>query len=125
MLDIFTVSFFGHRIVENFSLIESQVEKIIMDLLSEKEYVEFLVGRNGEFDQIVSSSIRRAKKNYRDDNCCHNLILPYETAIYHNNYDYFNNYYDQVDIFKKSNSHFKAAIQERNKEMVNRSEKKS
>ncbi len=123
MLEIFTVSFFGHREVDNFFCIEEQLEKLIIELLSTKEYVEFLVGKNGEFDQLVSSTIRRIKKNYRDDNCYHTLILPYDTAQYRDNYASFNEYYDQVDIYENSyKAHFKAVFQNRNRQMVDRSD---
>ncbi len=40
-------------------------------------HVEFLVGRNGEFDQLVSSTVRRVKRNFRDDNSALVLVLPY------------------------------------------------
>ena len=40
-------------------------------LLQEHKYVEYLVGRNGEFGQIVSSIIRRCKREYRSDNTSH------------------------------------------------------
>lgn len=62
MMETFTVSFFGHRTVENITEVEKKLEVIIRDLISTKEYVEFLVGRDGEFDQIVSSVIRRCQK---------------------------------------------------------------
>lgn len=77
MLDIYTVSFFGHREVDNLRYVEDQLFELIRDLLGSKEYVEFLVGRNGEFDQTVSSAIKRVKRSYRNDNCCHTLVLPY------------------------------------------------
>ena len=64
----YTVSFFGHRVIEDPLLIEQRLEQLIRKLLKEKEYVEFLVGRDGEFDQIVSSTIRRCKRVVRDDN---------------------------------------------------------
>ena len=44
------------------------------------EYIEFLVGRDGEFDQLVSSTIRRCKRTIRDDNSSLVLVLPYMTA---------------------------------------------
>ena len=63
----YTVSFFGHRVIEDPLRIEHQLERLIRKLLKEKAYVEFLVGRDGEFDQIVSSTIRRCKREYRND----------------------------------------------------------
>ena len=49
-MKLFTVSFFGHRIVSEFREAEERVEALIHTLLLENEYVEFLVGRNGDFD---------------------------------------------------------------------------
>ena len=67
-MNLFAVSFFGHRQVDDPFLIERQLESIIRELLLTKEYVEFLVGRDGEFDQLVSSTVRRCKRTIRDDN---------------------------------------------------------
>lgn len=120
-MDIFTVSFFGHREVSQFSLVENRLDEIIRQLLREKDYVEFLVGRNGEFDQLVSSAIRRAKRFFRDDNSSLVLVLPYMTAEYRNNEDSFHDYYDEIEICQSStDAHFKAAVQIRNREMVDR-----
>ena len=49
-MNLFAVSFFGHRQVDDPFLIERQLESIIRELLLTKEYIEFLVGRDGEFD---------------------------------------------------------------------------
>ena len=83
-MEVFTVSFFGHRMVDNALGIENRLEQLIRTLLREHEYVEFLVGRDGEFDQIVSSTIRRCKREYRSDNSTHVWVLPYATAEYRN-----------------------------------------
>ena len=122
IIEIFTVSFFGHRHINNFRTIESQLEEFIIDLLREHEYVDFLVGRNGDFDQLVSSTIRRVKRTFRDDNSCHTLVLPYETAEYRDNKESFHDYYDEIEMFGGSDVHFKAAIQYRNRIMVERSD---
>ena len=68
MLEIFTVAFFGHRYIDNMFKVEELLEEQIRKLINEKEYVDFIVGRNGEFDQSVSSTVLRVRKNYRDDN---------------------------------------------------------
>ena len=72
-----TVCFFGYREIYNLFELEEKLEEHIRILLESKEYVEFLVGRNGEFDQLVSSTVRRVKRNYRDDNSALVLVLPY------------------------------------------------
>lgn len=122
-LKIYTVSFFGHRFTDNFKEIEDRLEKLIINLLCEHEYVDFLVGRNGDFDQIVSSTIKKVKREFRDDNCTHILVLPYHCAEFQNNENYFAEYYDEIEICHQSKTvHFKSAIQTRNKDMVGRSD---
>lgn len=122
-MNIFTVSFFGHRMIDRPYLIEQQLEELIRGLLREKEYVEFLVGRDGDFDQLVSSSVRRCKRAIRDDNSALVWVMPYVTAEYRDNEDAFHNYYDDVEVCSASaGGHFKGAHQTRNREMVDRSE---
>ena len=71
MLNIFTVAFLGHRYVDNIIKVENLLEEQIRKLIDENEYVEFLVGRNGNFDQCVLSSVLRVRKNHRDDKACY------------------------------------------------------
>ena len=97
-MDTYTVCFFGHREIDNPLEVEEQLYDIVLHLLESKEYVEFLVGRNGEFDQLVSSTVRRVKRNYRDDNSALMLVLPYLTAEYENNHQSFHEYYDEIEI---------------------------
>lgn len=122
-LNTYTVSFFGHRAIEDPLLIEQRLEMLIRKLLKEKEYVEFLVGRDGEFDLIVSSTIRRCKRTVRGDNSAHVWVLPYPTADFRDNEDAYRDYYDEIEICDTSaGSHFKGAYQTRNREMVGRAD---
>lgn len=109
---IYTVSFFGHRYIDNFRLAEERLTEIIRDLLLTKEYVEFLVGRDGDFDQIVSSTIRRVKRDYGEHNSAHVCILPYMTAEFRDNEESFYEYYDEVEV--ADTTHPKSAFQTRN-----------
>ncbi len=123
MLDTYIVSFFGHRQIENALKVENRLESIIRNLLAKKEYVEFLVGRNGEFDLLVASTVLRLKRDVRDDNSSLVLVLPYLTAEYTNNQESFDSYYDEVEVsVAAAQRHFKSAIQVRNREMVDRSD---
>lgn len=122
-MDTYTVSFFGRREVENFFVIEQRVEELVRNLLREKEYVEFLVGRNGEFDQLVASTVLRLKRLVGGDNSSLVLVLPYMTAEFANNQDSFESYYDEIEVSDAAaGKHFKAAIQTRNREMIERSD---
>lgn len=123
MLDIFTVTFIGHRYIDRFSFIEEKVEELVRELITTKEYVDFLVGRDGEFDQIVSSTVLRVKRNVFDANSTLTWVMPYETAEYRDNEESFHEYYDEVEICAESAmGHFKGAIQKRNRHMVDRAD---
>lgn len=121
-MNTFTVSFFGHRYIDNPIPIMNTLEEVITALLLSKEYVEFLVGRNGDFDQLVSSAIRKCQREIRSDNSSHVWILPYETADYRDNIDAYGNYYDEIVILEAEGMHYKSAFQARNRNMVDRSQ---
>lgn len=122
-MEIFTVAFFGHRYIDDPFRIEERLEEHIRRLLEEKEYVDFLVGRDGEFDQFASSAVLRVRKRYRDDNSSLILVLPYARAEYLNNEESYHDYYSEVEIsYEASKAHPKAAIQIRNREMVDRAD---
>lgn len=119
-MNTYTVSFFGHRQIDRPFEAEERLEKIIRELIRSKEYVEFLVGRNGDFDQMVSSTVRRVKKAVDDANSALVLVLPYVTAEYSNNKASFEDYYDDIEIF--DGGHFRLAFGQRNRSMVDRSD---
>ena len=122
MLNTITVSFFGHRMIVNALEIENRLDQLIRTLVREHEYVEFLVGRDGEFDQLVSSAIRRCKREYRSDNSAHIWVLPYLTAEYRDNEESFRDYYDEIEVCETAAvGHYKNAHQTRNRAMVDRS----
>ena len=123
MLRLYTVSFFGHRIIEDFNRAEANAEALIRDLILQKEYVEFLVGRGGDFDQIVSSTVKRFQRRIRDDNSTLVWVLPYTTAELRNHEESFRAYYDEIEICGAAeNGHPKRAYQIRNRQMVDRSD---
>lgn len=122
-MDIYTVSFFGHRLVERASEIEVGLEILLHDLITQKQYVEFLVGRDGEFDLLAASAIRRAVNQYGCGNTSLILVLPYMKAEYRDNEQSYLDYYDEVEICADSSEvHYKSAIQVRNRCMVDRSD---
>ena len=121
MYDVFTVAFFGHRYVGDVLRIEKLLEEQISRVIEEKEYVRFLVGRNGEFDQCAASSVRRIGKGKENSSLV--LVLPYPTAEYLNNQKNFEEYYSEVEISRDaSKAHPKSAIQIRNREIVDRAD---
>lgn len=123
MLKFYTVAFFGHRDIEDIVRVESLLEKEIRRIIRENEYVDFLVGRHGDFDQSAASSVLRVRKSVGEHNSSLTLVLPYMTAEYRDNEEYFLDYYTDVEVsHKASTSHPKSAIQIRNREMVDRAD---
>lgn len=107
-MNTYTVSFFGHRQLENAIELEQKLETVVRQLLLEKEYVEFLVGRDGKFDLMVASVIRRCKREVRSNNSSLVWIFPYETADYRNNREAYLDYYDEIEVADTA-GHYKSA----------------
>ena len=123
MFYIYTISFFGHREIDYFFQYGSKVEDIIYKAIEDNPYVEILVGRDGDFDTLVSATTQKIRRNVGSARCGLTWVLPYEKAEYDNNAEDFNKYYDNIEICVKSaKSHPKSAIQIRNKSMVDRSD---
>ena len=123
MLDIYTVTFLGHRTLPNMFALEDKLMAILREIINTHEYVEFLVGRDGDFDQLAASTVKAAIREYTSGNASLILVLPYERAEYRDNKENFENYYDEVQIcYESSKAHPKAAIFERNKSMIERSD---
>ena len=93
-MDTYTVSFLGHRKLDSPILIEEQLEAIVLNLLSTKAYIEFLVGRDGDFDLLAASVIHRCKRTFRNDNSSLVWVMPYPTAEYRDNESAYRAYYD-------------------------------
>lgn len=122
-MNIYTVSFFGHRYVERRSEIENRLDTLLHDLITQREYVDFLIGRDGDFDLLASSAIKRAIRNYAYGNTHFTLVLPYMKAEYRDNEKSYLEYYDEVEICSESaEAHPKSAIQVRNRNIVDRSD---
>ncbi len=121
-MDICTVSLFGHRELSQPFMTEERLERVISHLITHKDFTEFLIGRDGEFDILAASVIKRSAEKYDYGNCSMTLVLPYMKAEYRKNQKHFLEYYDEVEICSESSSaYFKAAIQIRNKHMIDRS----
>lgn len=117
-MEIYRVSFIGHKEVENFSIVEEQVSSIVRKLLISKQYVEFYVGRNGEFDILVASVIKKVKREVGANNSTLILVIPYPLA----EIVAYENYYDEVEYpYELRSVHFKAAIVKRNEWLIKKS----
>ncbi|MBQ5973427.1 MAG: hypothetical protein IJL69_04435 [Oscillospiraceae bacterium] len=122
-MQMFTVSFFGHRRIERWPLADRLVWETVAGLLRDHDFVRFLVGRDGDFDQIVSSAVVRARRELRADNSCHVWVMPYVRADYRRDAAAYEAYYDEVELFEPERPvPPRAALVRRNRSMVDRSD---
>lgn len=120
-MNVYTVSFFGHRVIDNFDEIEKRLTAVVRDIIKNNYYVKFLLGRYGEFDWLASSVISRVTHGYNNSYTV--LVLPYMRASYRDHKKNFECCYNEVEICEKSSSaHYKSAIQICNRNIVDRSD---
>ena len=116
-MEILRVAFIGHREVEDWRTVDSKVDEIVRDLIKNKEFVEFYIGRHGEFDESVASIIKRAQNDLGKENSSLILVLPYK----HKDEEYYQKYYDEI-LMPIEKVHYKAAITKRNEWLVDNCE---
>ncbi len=112
-MDIFRVSFIGHRVVDEYRQVEEELDEVIELLHRKYGFIDFNVGRNGEFDDLATQAVRRFRREW-EEWCELTLVEPYPVA----NLDIIGKSYDSVIIPTDRKCHYKAAIGERNKWLV-------
>lgn len=118
-MDIFRVTFFGHREVWNIRELESKLIPILKNVMDTHTYIEFYIGRNGEFDEFVASIIKRLKKEREMSYNILILVLPYTVK----DMEYYEKYYDEMIIPESiGKAHYKNAITLRNRWMVDQAD---
>ena len=121
-MNIYTVSLFGHRSLLNPLSAEEHLEREVYKILKSHSYVNFLIGRTGEFDLMAVLTIRRVMRTYSRINGSLVLVLPYQNSTVENHKDSFLNLYDEIEVCPySSNAHYKSAFQIRNQNMIDRS----
>ena len=114
-MEIFRVTFFGHREIHEDRLIEARLLPILKEILRQNEYVEFYLGRSGEFDELAAQLIRMARRAMGEENSAMILVLPYAVK----DIEYYRDYYTEVMIPDAlTGLHPKGAITARNRFMV-------
>ena len=113
-MDIYRIAFIGHREIYGHYDLNNKLEQIARDMIHEKDYVEFLVGRNGDFDILVASAIKKAQKALDRNNSSLILLQPYKMK----NDEYYEKFYDEIWYPVDSKTYPKAAITQRNRFMI-------
>ena len=118
-MNIYTVCLFGHRRLNDVRAVEDKLFPVIRELIKDKRYIVFLIGRNGEFDEVAASVIKRVQREDEIGNSELILVLPYKTA----QIEYYENYHDGIIIPETViGVHPKRAIELRNRYMADSSD---
>lgn len=117
-----TCTFSGHREVYQ-SGIEARLDAEIEKLLQTDNEFRFLTGGMGQFDGMGVGAVRAAKRRHPEKRITMTLVLPYMSNWLNTDKEYFQFYYDQIIIPEElDTAHYKAAIQLRNRWMVDRTD---
>ena len=107
--------FCGHRDCD--SSLREKIKEAITDLIENQGITTFYSGGMGNFDKLCESVVRELKQKHKDIRLC--LIMPYMTKRLNTDREYYNAMYDEIIIPDLGDVHYKRAITERNKWMVN------
>ena len=106
-MEIYRIAFIGHRRIDGQHNLE---DKIAKGQILEKEYVEFYVGSNRDFDILAASAIKAAQKAVGHHNSCFIFLQPYRMK----DDVYYEKFYDEVLYPVDSKTHYRVAITKRN-----------
>lgn len=117
-----TCTFLGHREVYQSSIamrLEGEIEKLLQ---TDNEFI-FLNGDRGQFDRMCVGAVQAAKRRYTEKSITLVLVLPYMSNRINANKEYYQFYYGIIIIPEEADTaHYKAAIQIRNRWMVDRAD---
>lgn len=114
-MEPYKIALFGSRRIENSISLGEDLKTLFRFWFSKESYLQFYIGRNGDFDILAASIIQQIRKEYEHVLCELILILPYTVK----DMEYYVEYYDQIIIPDEVYGvHPKRVITERNKWMV-------
>lgn len=115
-------SFAGHRDVF-VPEIDRKIAEALDTIIENDDTFVFYTGGMGEFDGKCASAVRAAKHRFPAKQIRLVLVLPYMTGNVNTDKHYLETAYDEVMIpIELADVHPKAAIQKRNRWMVDRSD---
>ncbi len=110
-------SFCGHRDAD--SSLRTEIKEAIIDIIENKNITTFYSGGMGAFDGMCESVVHELKKTY---SLKLYLIAPYMTQKINRDGKYYKELYDDIIIPDLGEVHYKCAITERNKWIVEQSD---
>ena len=113
-MNTYHIAFIGHRKIYGHKDLEDKIEELVKEALRDNDFVEFLVGRNGDFDISAASAVRRARKALGEENSSLILVQPYGMK----DDEYYEHYYDSILYPIDKKTHYKKAITKRNEWLV-------
>lgn len=99
MLESHQIAFIGELDTDDYVEVEFWIEKFIIKQLKNHEHVTLIVGRQNDFDALVSIAIRRAKKQVPDCKCTHLLYLSHSDPIITYEPRIYESFFDMVEVF--------------------------
>lgn len=117
-----TCTFAGHREVFA-SGVEADIGSAIETILANDSDFAFYTGGMGEFDSKCSAAVRKAKRTHPEKDIKLFLIEPYMKTEINESKDYYEAFFDDVLVpIELAEVHYKKAITQRNKWMIDRSD---
>lgn len=115
-------TFAGHREIY-MPRVDEKIDSAIRELLRFDVDFIFYTGGIGEFDSKCAAAIHRAKRKYPHLKIRLILVLPYMSNRLNEEKAFYEYYYDDIIIPAELDGvHYKAAIQKRNRWMVDNSD---
>lgn len=104
-------------------MVDAKIETAIRELLQTDSEFIFYTGGMGEFDGMCAAAVRTAKRRHPDLKIHLTLVLPYMSNKVNTEKAHYEYYYDDIILPEELYGvHYKAAIQKRNRWMVDRAD---
>lgn len=117
-MEVYRICFCGHRKIYGYRDLEEKLEELAKKAIREHDFVEFYLGRNGDFDISAASAVKRAQKSLGNDNSSLILVQPYKMR----DDSLYESFYDEIIYPVDKSTYFKQAITLRNRWMIENSD---
>lgn len=123
---LWTACFVGHRVIPASDVfrVEAELIKVIREIMLSSDYVVFVVGRQGDFDQLAAHCVKTVQRELAGVTFSDLVLLePYKKADLEWNEKNLLEIYDKVELCDASRwVHPRQAYEVRNRDMVENSE---